>query len=367
MATGERKSEQEKTKCGECKKICSNKDKCIQCELCELWFHAACEDVSEDTYKLMNQDKVHFYCGKCNKTVGKIMDIIKCRQDKMEIELIQATKDIKEIKEMIAVLQKEKDRERNEYLREVNEMKLRLSVMEKKDIEKQVEDLTKAFLQEENWLDAKMNEQPVIERKDIEKQVEDLTNAFLQDEKWSDILKKKVEEVSGEMDNVRKMVVDTKELAEDERDREQRRRNIIVYRVPESTATTADNRKQEDFTLAMKLMEFIIAEDFEQQEITKVIRLGRKQEGHNRPLMIQLHSAMTKNYIMQNTWKLKEAPSNLKGLIVCHDLTIKEREECKKLVEEAKTRETDDLTGEWIYRVRGTPGKWRIVKWRRRY
>jgi hypothetical protein len=37
----------------------------IQCELCDLWFHCKCENIVEDTYKLMNQDKIHFYFGRC--------------------------------------------------------------------------------------------------------------------------------------------------------------------------------------------------------------------------------------------------------------------------------------------------------------
>jgi len=39
-----------------------------------------------------------------------------------------------------------------------------------------------------------------------------------------------------------------------------------------------------------------------------------------------------------------------------------EREQCKRLVSEAKSMTEDDTSGEYIYRVRGIPGKMRIVE-----
>jgi hypothetical protein len=48
--------------------------------------------------------------------------------------------------------------------------------------------------------------------------------------------------------------------------------------------------------------------------------------------------------------------------VVSHDLTKKEREKCKELVEEARNRTENQTTpGEYIYKVRGQPGKLRIV------
>lgn len=58
-------------KCGECNKMMGKSDKGIMCELCESWFHNRCQDMSEETYRLLNQDKIHFYCGRCDRVVGK--------------------------------------------------------------------------------------------------------------------------------------------------------------------------------------------------------------------------------------------------------------------------------------------------------
>ena len=47
---------------------------------------------------------------------------------------------------------------------------------------------------------------------------------------------------------------------------------------------------------------------------------------------------------------------------------IKEdRDDYKKLVEEAKKSQEENTSGEYIYRVKGTPGKFVLLKIRRRY
>jgi len=42
-------------------------------------------------------------------------------------------------------------------------------------------------------------------------------------------------------------------------------------------------------------------------------------------------------------------------------MTKNERDECKKLVEVAKQKETQDISGLWIYQVRSPPGQMRII------
>jgi hypothetical protein len=51
----------------------------------------------EDTYKLMSQDKVHYYCGRCDKVVGKILKTVlevQTRQKKLEEEFHRMQQDI---------------------------------------------------------------------------------------------------------------------------------------------------------------------------------------------------------------------------------------------------------------------------------
>jgi hypothetical protein len=54
-------------------------------ELCEALFYCKCQDISEKTYKLLSHDRLHFYCGRCDKLAGKIwksVSELNLRQDK---------------------------------------------------------------------------------------------------------------------------------------------------------------------------------------------------------------------------------------------------------------------------------------------
>ena len=55
----------------------------------------------------------------------------------------------------------------------------------------------------------------------------------------------------------------------------------------------------------------------------------------------------------------------LKNITIDHDKTKQEREESKKLYEEAKRQEAADKLGEYLYRVRGPPWERKIRKIRK--
>ena len=45
-----------------------------------------------------------------------------------------------------------------------------------------------------------------------------------------------------------------------------------------------------------------------------------------------------------------------------HDLTTLQRQEKNKVVAKAKEEEEKERSGNYVYRVRGHPGKWRVAK-----
>ena len=61
---------------------------------------------------------------------------------------------------------------------------------------------------------------------------------------------------------------------------------------------------------------------------------------------------------MESLNELKNAEAVYKQLSsIAHDMTQRERDQCRTLVEEAKQKEAQE-TGNYIYRVRGQPGAW---------
>ena len=69
---------------------------------------------------------------------------------------------------------------------------------------------------------------------------------------------------------------------------------------------------------------------------------------------------------MESLYKLKNANAHFQQLSVTHDMTKNERSEIQKKVEEAKQKEREEETGEYIWRVRGAPGSLKVVRLRKR-
>ena len=69
---------------------------------------------------------------------------------------------------------------------------------------------------------------------------------------------------------------------------------------------------------------------------------------------------------MESLFKLKQSEQKFRQIVIAHDMTKAEREHCRNLVADARDMATDDMSGEFIYRVRGPPGDMKILKLRKR-
>ena len=80
--------------------------------------------------------------------------------------------------------------------------------------------------------------------------------------------------------------------------------------------------------------------------------------------MLQTLSHRRQTDVSLRSPKNRLLADKFKDVVIAHDMTKKERDECKALVETAKLK-NDNETGEWIYRVRGPPGRMKIVQLRK--
>lgn len=91
-----------KAKCPDCSKLVGDKDSAVKCEVCDEWFHSKCQNVPDDTYEFMMDNKsMHWYCVTCNKSVGKILKVLsklEARQDKVEEEIAKLNSELASIK-----------------------------------------------------------------------------------------------------------------------------------------------------------------------------------------------------------------------------------------------------------------------------
>ena len=140
--------------------------------------------------------------------------------------------------------------------------------------------------------------------------------------------------------------------------------NIIIYGVKEPSETDGEKRKEHTKTKIDELLEFLEVEDITP---VKSHRLGKFKNDENakpRPLKIILNSQVEAEAIVNNCKKLKDAPENLKGLSVAHDLTNEERTTIKKLVTKAKEDSAKDPNLD--YKVVGPPWQPTIKSYKKR-
>ena len=185
---------------------------------------------------------------------------------------------------------------------------------------------------------------------------EDLTVNFAQD------MKENIKtEITGDLQEAQSLLQETRLQVKEQLDKEARRNNIIVYRAPESTKTTVEEKIRDDREYVMELFNEVLEADCNVDDIKKMFRLGARGE-YSRPLLIECKSRQVKNLIIESAGRLRGAPQKFKGISVTRDMTIAERAQCKDAVAEANTKTAADTSGEWKFVVRGPPGEMKVFK-----
>ena len=188
---------------------------------------------------------------------------------------------------------------------------------------------------------------------------------LLSGKKFSEIaaleVEKKLDTVSKDLHYVTQTLTETKKDVAEEKDKEDRKNNIIVYNVPEQGAGSVDDKLKQDKLFILELMNALHT-GVDEEDIKKLFRLGKKPDnGKPRPLLLQFGGRLAKSLVMDSLFRLKNIDTKFNRITISHDMTKKEREECKLLVDEAIEKERLDTSGEWVYRVRGPPVQMRIV------
>jgi len=111
-----KKVEEKKEDCGSCSKEINTQDELLPCELCDVWFHDKCVNISQAQYLCFNQDSkdgkgsgIHWYCADCNRVAKKILTKLgglQEKQDKLEVELVEVGKELKTMNKAVEGMQK---------------------------------------------------------------------------------------------------------------------------------------------------------------------------------------------------------------------------------------------------------------------
>ena len=292
----------EKEVCGECKKVVGKNDKGVVCEQCELWFHCKCEKLHEDTYKLMGQDKIHFFCGRCDKAVGKLLKSVttlQLRQDQLEADLNTIKMEMKEVKnEMVKKLEGKVVRVEEE-LKQVGGRKL----VRHEEMEVEFEKI-RVVLKE-------VSEGSSPSGTGNTKEVEIVR------------LQKEVGEMKAELETkVSTTCRSVKEDVEETLEIERRKYNLVIHGVPETDA-------EKDIDSVAEIMGEGLHLDFD-RHVDKMMRIGRYVEGKSRPLRMSIKTLDGKREILSRAKELKDN-EKFKRMYISPDLTRRQQEVDKDL------------------------------------
>ncbi|ELU10063.1 hypothetical protein CAPTEDRAFT_193367 [Capitella teleta] len=179
--------------------------------------------------------------------------------------------------------------------------------------------------------------------------------------KWTNVVNKK-DKVS-RPSTIRGIVNDAiLESTKESEQKEVRARNLVIFRAEEPTQEDRRKRNDDDLGFFKKLCKEIEVKDIDIEEVT---RLGKKEEGRNRPLRIKVGDLEQKTKIMKNLKNLGNDKRPFSAVTVAHDLTIDQRHNQKALIAKANEKTESSLQNGFVYIVINFPGPYwdpKIVK-----
>ncbi len=193
----------------------------------------------------------------------------------------------------------------------------------------------------------------------IEKEVKERCSEFLK--KMENRVKHLEDEIVKKVtkDQVQEVVKDMLDKHSTQiNERDNRRLNIIIHNAPESAAENYQARKDDDKLFFNSLQDELGSDG----TVTNIVRLGNREPAKDRPMKVTFDTENSKKSVMKNLRKLSNAEEIYKKLSIVHDMSKEEREANSKLVKEARKLKSEDVSGEWDYKVRGPPWARKVVK-----
>ena len=290
--------------CGKsgCTAKVKNTDQGIECEKCETWFHLACTNFSEAAYAVLVKeelfDDIIWCCDVCRPKVRKAIEIMDLLEDKIN----NVDKKIEDFKSTV---------------------------------DQRLENIEKSLKSKDS------NVSTIIESK-IKDVAKNFTNV---DNSGKESLRK--------ITNLEEKLEQQNEI----KDKERRNKNLILYNVPESLASDANDRVKDD---CLKIKDIFKRNSFtvSPENVINIYRLGakkeKKEENENqdnenqdkdkpRPLLLKFDTAEYKKSVLNSCsglyYEVKKENEICKiDIHYSLDLTKKERDERKELVNKMKER-----------------------------
>lgn len=338
--------------CGTCRCMVGTKDEAMLCCLCGFWHHNRCENVNKELYRVLmkhNDDSIQWYCSKCKKVAGKILSYLTSidnNQVKMEHKINELSCEVEQANKRV-------DNIRGEFEEKLLAMK--------RDTEKEMEEMKKEINMKTNIGDMDDVLQAIH---NVSEKVKDMQK---QTSNRMSYIEKEFENCAS---NTAALVQTT---ANELQCRQERKNNIVIYKVPELNSRNIDERIEHDKKFVLALFEKIgvldYGSNFSVRRVGKPVQEATTsgvEKKKSRPMIVCLKEDM-KGLIMKNLYKLKNVDDDRFNIIgITDDMTTEERKKDKQLREEAKEKNEAEKNSGNFYIVRGNPWDRYIKKVRRR-
>ena len=120
----------------------------------------------------------------------------------------------------------------------------------------------------------------------------------------------------------------------------ERKYNVIIFKVPEAKSNLKVECRRHDLQMVLDMCGNCA--EFESGDIVDMKRLGKKTADSDRPTIVKFRDEYVKARLMTNLSELKNAVAPYNQMRVQHDMTPSERENEKKLINEAKEKSAMD-------------------------
>jgi len=332
-------SKQSLLSCTGCGIIITDDVKALQCDRCqatESWKCADCLNIPADMYDHLVADpncSLRWFCTKCDKAAMD-SDSNSCNKIDILVDLVE--KLLEKLSTVDSQMKEKCDTET------VNQLEAKVKVLEDR-----LEQHDKEHTDKLSTLEQKIRNHL---EEGVCRQTSDDQN---------------VNVGAGELHQG--VVEEVARRIERDNDIEKRKNNIVLYKVAEAEAEDVADRNASDLAFVTELLDSVFKMDPARHDISRIFRLGRKDYSRDspRPLLVEFSEQKSKEQVMSSLKYLRDAGTPFKGISVAHDMSPWQREEIKRLVEQAKQEHvsvsTESVENFW-FRVVGKGAKMRVMK-----
>lgn len=316
--------------CRKCEKRVNSGEMGLNCDSCRAWCHAECEKISRAEYELISKidEKIKWFCRECSREADGIKEENK--------KLVKENEDLKEKNGELKMLVDSLE----QRIKQVEGKCRDMLENEMKKVKQGLEGKLKSM-----FADLKNSYEEKIEKN--RQAIEDVKNRKIEE------MRPNKEEMKKQMEGLKQEIVDIgiKEVIGERRkeeqkiegiqikieemERERRRMNIVIFNLKESQKQKGEERYTED----QQRCDQIFRQELGVQNVVieKLIRIGKRENERNRPLLVKLDNEERKREILKNTKKLRHS-TDFERVYIMRDMTATEREKDRELRAELKER-----------------------------